>query len=531
MIVSEASRASDAVTKKAPARPYISYLIFTFCSSLYLLPFMRFLWRARGGDEGTFLYEAVRIVHGQVFARDFFEVIGPGTFYWVAIFFKLFGATFLAARICLFVTSLSTGLLMYFLSRRVCRRYYILPCIVLAGTSFGALWPAVSHHSASNCFALLSVACIVLWQERRRDSLLFVAGALAGVTTCFLQPKGMLLLAALLLWLCIQRQRRAAPLSALSLVCGGFCSVIGVIAVYFWSRDALWDLAYANFVWPSGHYSSVNVVPYAKDLIRYYWGRYAIAGSGTSWTAAMAAVLMTPLLFVAAIPALLPILGARLKWSIIRPEIVLYLLCGWALWLSELHRKDIAHLVFGSPLLIILCVHYLAEYRGRVADCALKFLTVSAVCLAAFNLALILLAHPMATRVGSVAVFESDPVLTFLDEQVAPGEKMFSYPASPMYYFLSNTTNPTPYSFLLYGYNSPSQFRDAIRILEHDKVKYVLWDTSFLAKDAPFIFPNMKSRPPIELIMEPYLESHYRLVKSENGVRIMERNSEDRAAR
>jgi 4-amino-4-deoxy-L-arabinose transferase-like glycosyltransferase len=492
---------------------------------------MRFLWRARGGDEGTFVDGAVRIVHGQVFARDFFEVMGPGTFYWVAIFFKLFGATFLAARICLFVTSLSTGLLMYFLSRRVCRRYYILPCIVLAGTSFGGIWPSVSHHVDSNCLALLSVTCVVLWQERRRDSLLFVAGILAGATACFLQTKGILLLLSLLLWLWIQRKKQPALVSALGLVIAGFCSVIGIVLVYFWHSGALWDLVYANFVWPSKHYGFMNVVPYAQDLIRYYWGRWQIAKSGISWTAAMAAFLMIPLFFVAALPALLPILGARFKWSIMRPEIVLYLLCGGALWLSELHRKDIAHLVFGSPLLIILCIHYLAEYRGKVADYTLKSLSVCAGCLAAFNLALILVAHPMATRVGSVEVFESDAALTFLDEQVAPGEKILSYPCSPMYYFLSNTTNPTPYSLLLYDYNSPSQFHDVIRILEQDKVKYVLWDTNFLAKDAPFVFPNMKSRQPSELIMEPYLESHYRLVKSEDGVRIMERKSEDHAAR
>ena len=48
------------------------------------------------GDEGLLVSGAVRIVHGQVFARDFFEVVGPGTFYWLALFFKLFGVTFVA---------------------------------------------------------------------------------------------------------------------------------------------------------------------------------------------------------------------------------------------------------------------------------------------------------------------------------------------------------------------------------------------------------------------------------------------------
>ena len=127
---------------RAPARQHIPYLIFILFASLYLLPFMRLLLQPP--PEGLLVYGAVRIVHGQVFARDFFEVVGPGTFYWLALFFKLFGVTFVATRICLFVTSLGTGLAMYFLSRRLCRRYQILPCILLAGTYFGSSWPAIS---------------------------------------------------------------------------------------------------------------------------------------------------------------------------------------------------------------------------------------------------------------------------------------------------------------------------------------------------------------------------------------------------
>jgi 4-amino-4-deoxy-L-arabinose transferase-like glycosyltransferase len=61
------------------------------------------------------------------------------------------------------------------------------------------LWPAISHHVDSNFLALLSVACAALWLDKRKDIFLFAAGALAGATTCFLQPKGVLLLLALLL--------------------------------------------------------------------------------------------------------------------------------------------------------------------------------------------------------------------------------------------------------------------------------------------------------------------------------------------
>ncbi len=483
----------------------------------------------QGTDEGTLVYGAVRIVHGQVFARDFFEVVGPGTFYWLAMFFKLFGVTFLATRACLFLTSLGTGLLIYFLSRQVCRRYQFLPCVLVFGTYFGVMWPTISHHVDSNFFALLSVACIVVWQDKRKNRLLFAAGALSGATTCFLQPKGMLLLVSILLWLWIQRQRRLASISTLGLVMAGYCSVGGIVLAYFWSRGGLWDLIYMNSVWPSRHYGAVNVARYAQGILHDYFNNWVIPTSGFTWTVAMASVLILPFVFVAALPALVLILGVRYKWKTVRPEIVLYSLCGWALWFSELHRKDIFHLVYGSPLIIILCTHFLAEYRWKVVDLALQILSISAGFLAAFNLFLVLFAHPLATRIGSVAVFKSDPVLTFIDEHVAPGEDIFVYPYAPMYYFLSSTTNPMRYSILVYNYNTPSQFEEVTQVLDQRRVRYVVWDTGFEARAANIFSPAAKRVGHDHLIVERYLASHYKLVWANAGMHIMERKSEDHA--
>jgi hypothetical protein len=507
---------------KLTKRGYIPYLIFALCASLYFLPFMRLLLPG-DGDEGLLISGAVRIVHGQVFARDFFEVVGPGTLYWLALFLKLFGVTFLATRICLFVMSLGTGLALYFLSRRICSRYQVLPSILLAGTYFGSSWPAISHHVDSNCFALLAVACMIVWQDKRKNGLLFAAGALAGATTCCFQPKGMLLLLALLVWLWMQHRRRSAPLSWLWAVAGGYTSVVALMLAYFWSRHALWDLFYVNVLWPSQHYSAVNVVPYAQGIIHYYWDHYVIAKSGFRWTIVTASVLIVPFLFVAALPAMLPALAARSIRNNIRPEIVLLWLCGFALWLSELHRKDICHLVFGSPLLMILCIYYLEQYRPKVADLALQVLAITAACLACFNFFLALSARPVATRVGSVALLKSDPVLTLLQSKTAPGEEIFAYPYCAMYYFLSATVNPTRYALMMYDYNTPSQFKDVVTVLDQRRVKYVVWNNALLDKYAKTLFPGMRKLRDDDLIIEPYLKSHYKVVWADTETKLMER--------
>ena len=527
LLANKSGLAMYAPVATVKKRKYVPYLIFTLFASLYFLPFMRILLQTP--PEGLLVYGAVRIVHGQVFARDFFEVVGPGTFYWLALFFKVFGVAFATTRFCLFVTSLGTGLAMYFLSRRVCGQYRIVPCILLAGTYFGTLWPTISHHVDSNCFALLCVACMIVWHSKPRNSLLFAAGALAAATTCFLQQKGMLLLIALLVWLWMQSRRRSTSLSSLRVLAGGYASVIALMLAYFWSQHALWDLAYANVVWPTAHYSAVNVVPYAQGMIRDCWDHFVIAKAGFHWTVVTAAVLITPFLFIGALPALLPALAVRYRRNTMSPELLLYWLCGMALWLSELHRKDIFHLVFGSPLLIILCIYYLEQYRAKVADLTLQVLAISSACLTAFNLFLALSARPLPTRVGSVAVFKSVSGLKALNERVAPGEEIFAYPYCPMYYFLSATTNPTRYGGLLYNFNTPEQFDEVVRVLEQRRVRYVLWDMHFQAKELPALFPASARINAGAMIIEPYLESHYKVVWADADTRLMERQSDGHA--
>jgi hypothetical protein len=517
----EGERISPHPTEtRSLVRAFVPYLIFSLCVSLYFFPFMRLL--LRGSDEGILVEGAVRTVHGQLLGRDFLEVVGPGTFYWLALFFKLFGVTFLASRVCLFVSSLGTALSLYFLSRRVCRSYQLLPCILIFATYFGTFWPEISHHVDSNCFALLAAVCMVLWRELGKTWLLFAAGALAGATTLILQPKGLLLLLAFFAWVWIQH-RRALLSAVLWVSCGAFSAVAPILG-YFWSRGALGDLIYINVLWPYHNYAPAATVHYAF-LISDYFTHWVVPLPGANWTLGMAAVLVIPFLFIAAVPPVVIALGLRHGIRNLRPEIALYWLAGAALWLSEIHRKDICHLVFGSPLLIILCVFYLQARKNRGFSVAIQALSITSVCLAAATLMIALVAHPTATRVGQVSMAAYDPVLTAIDDHVAPGEKIFIYPYAPMYYFLSATSNPTRYSTFFYNFkiNSHFEFDEVIQNLDQQRVKYVLWD-SVVHDKLQSLFPGSGLK---EHIIEPYLESHYLPIWSHNGVLLMERKSGD----
>lgn len=521
------ARPAKLAMKPAPA-PWRNYLLFILCASLYLLPFMRIIMACM--DEGSFLCGAVRIIHGQVFARDFFEVMGPGSFYSLAVFFKVFGATFLASRIWLFVSSLGTALSIYFLTNRICGSFRTLPCLIVAGTSFGAIWPGISHHVDSNFLALLAIIGLVLWYDRPRTSLLIVSGVLAGATTCVFQPKGALLVCAFAVWIGLYRRNHPSVWLSLGMIVGGFLAVIGAVAAYFWNQGALGSLIYANFVFPHLNYGSVNTIGYAHGIYENYWNVWVKGGGGTPLIVGMAAVLIAPFLFVAALPVLMVALAIRYRWKFVTPDVALYWLCGWALWLSEFHRRDIQHLVFGSALLIILSVKALSESRRKFVQAGLGILACSAMCLACFNclVALDWGLHPSATRVGKISVIGRETILKLLNRYVRPGEETLIYPYSPAYYFLSATTNPTRYSFLLFGYNTPAQFREVTGILDQRRIRYVIWDSRFPALAADN-FPGSEPRNSGDLIVEPYLESHYKLLTEEDGIRVMERKSSEPA--
>jgi hypothetical protein len=162
------------------------------------------------------------------------------------------------------------------------------------------------------------------------------------------------------------------------------------------------------------------------------------------------------------------------------------------------------------------------EHRGKIANRAVQVLSISCVSLAVFNLLCALLgAHTVVTPIGKIKAFTRDGALAFVRDHVAPGEEIFAYPYCPRYYFLGAAKNPTPFSLMIYSYNTPSQFQEVVQILEQRKVRYVIWDTN-LENVIADIFPAANP-PPGGFIIEPYLESHYRLVQVVNGTRVLER--------
>ena len=510
-------------------RAYLPYVLLALGSAAYLYPFMRVLWRV--GDEGTLVYGAARVAEGAVPYRDFFEVMGPGSFYYLALFFKLFGETWLVTRAVLLVTGVLLTLVTYWLARRLGSRSSLLPAILLLVFSL-PLWPATNHHWDSNLFALLAFAAFLSWLDSSRTWFLFAAGALAGVTTTFLQQKGVLLLAACLVLLWLLRRERPGLLRGVATLLAGYLTIVAALTVYFYAAGALPELIYANIIWPFTNYHSVNSTPYAYGLRELYWNSWiSLLASASSRIPVYgaASIFVLPILVLAGLPVLLLILAAGQRSVAFNRTTLPYWIVGSALWLSEVHRMDMTHLIYGSPVFLILCTYLWQSRQEKFWRYGTATLAISIVLFAAFNALVAQAAQArMITRRGVVYTFAQDAALEFLDKNVPAGQDVFVYPYYPMYYFLSGTDNPTRYSILMYHINTDAQFREVVTALEQKKVRYVLWDTLVDGPNLKQWFPAYTQPSREKLIMEPYLMEHYNMLTVKNGFRLLERKDETR---
>jgi len=513
-------------------RASLPYVLLALGSAAYLYPFLRVLWRV--GDEGTLVYGALRVAEGAVPYRDFFEVMGPGTFYWLAILFKIFGASLWVARAEVLITGVATTLILFWLARRLRPGAGLLPAVVLLALTF-PLWPATNHHWDSTLCALLSFAVFVSWLDSSRWWQLVAAGALAGLTTLFLQQKGVLLLFSLLLILLILRRKQPDFMFSAAALSASYTSVVAAAMLGLYAAGAFQQFVYANIIWPFTNYHKVNFMPYGYGLWKWFW---------TAWTSllvplfhpagvayALAGALLLPFLVVAALPALLGALALSGRQAAFNRTTLPYWIAGAALWISEIHRPDITHLIYGSPLLLLLSICIWQQQPGRLWRCGARALAISVLLFATYSALVTQAARTkMVTRRGPVYGFADDAALDFLDHQIRPGDAVFVYPYYPMYYFLSETTNPTRYSILMYHINTDAQFREAISALERRKVRYVLWDTLVDGPNLKQWFPSYQHPSPDKLLMEPYLAEHYEQIGSKNGFRLMQRKDDASAS-
>ena len=319
------------------------------------------------------------------------------------------------------------------------------------------------------------------------------------------------------------------------LIIGCFSVVFLSVLIFFYLNGGLMDMVYATVLWPFNYYKQVNVVPYGFGLREFLWQYFenSLSPLPSGLAISLSSIIIFPYIVIFLLPFIVTglcffcIKNKSYRASVFNVTTVPYWVVGTGLWLSEAHRPDIYHLVWGSPIILILCyllMNVIFANRKKVLTFTFGIILISSFTLGMFNLLKSSSARErIISRRGIFYSYEGDEALTFLHQKVKEGEYVFIYPYHPMYYFLANVKNPTKYNNLIYNYHTNFQFKEAINALEEKNVKYILWDTVAEGRNLMLWFPHYKHPEEDALIMEPYITKRYKLIDMRNGFRIMER--------
>jgi hypothetical protein len=419
-------------------------------------------------DEGYFVQQATRVLHGQLPYRDFDTLYTPGLALLHAGTFAISnGPSLIAPRSIAWLARAATVLLLFFMARPLARNWWwaILPGLILLVGLDNAPERWEPHPGwLSSLFAILAVWCL----SHQSKGWLLASGAAAALAYLFKQNTGVFIVAAILL-----------------------CA---------WPRSG----------WPAAAFA-VATGAWLIPLL--------LSGVQVTMLGAIVGAVNQAGLFSAPEPTILIPIAALLGglWLMRRdshPNIRLYLVCGVALLLTEFPRMDTLHLLWSTPLLLILGAAALERMPRGVA-----IVSLGATALLVWpNLSarLTYVRLPMASVDGVSAPVETAADIRSAVEDIRSrtraAEPIFVYPSSPLLYVLADRPNPTRFDHLNPGAASPTDVQGVIATLQRADVRLVVISDFWEAAWGP---------PGPNVPLEDWLASHYVEVARDGPYRIL----------
>jgi len=484
-----------------------------------------FLWWLAGrrylasNDEGIFLDGALRILRGQAPYRDFFILMGPGSFWLEALALKALGVSLAASRVVTIAgLSVTAGCLVLLLARWTSAGW--AAWAALAAMLLQTADPAMTQPNHRADSAAFAIAAVTLLTATRRNG--FIAGLLAGFAA-WITPSVALVAIALLAWLWFAERGRFIPFlsgcAAVSVCCGALLA----------HQHALAPML-KQMLWTRRNYGGANFMPYGSRL-----GGYAAFFEGASAADLPWRVLV---LLALSLPALLPLaalLLCRTRQARENRELVPVTIAAFALLAAAYPRLDVPHLAYAAPLFYAIAGFHLSR-----AGSGVRLGVFGVVCLLAAlpaGYGIYLRAHmiPVDSRVGRIAALPADAeMIRAIERDVPQGASLFCFPYLPMFYFLTGGENPTRYSYLQPGMMEDGDERLALAELRARPPETILYQ-NVTPEMILRIWPGSDPRRLRLEKIEAFLRCAYRPVAavSYNGVpvQILRRAPEPGASR
>jgi hypothetical protein len=439
-------------------------------------------------DEGLYLYGAKRILDGDVFYRDIYDIVTPAAHYVMALAFLLFGTSIVTARGVIAVVHAIAIAAMYGAARAagVRRAFAVLPALAYVGLC-QPTFPYASPHWFNT--ALCMVLLWILLRDRRSDGRRAAAlGLVVGVMIVVQHQRGSMMGAAMATILLIEHllDRRFGGTDTFAALMSRLLALAGVAALIV-VPVFVEMLATAGF---RPVYRALVEHPFItyRATMRASWGYTALL---TAQPASFTSVLLLKLLPLGLVA---PLLRAARDWWLRtnRDEAhVLTLLIAFAGFsvASIAYFPDFIHIALIAPVFFIAIVETLDWLVGMFPGRAQRPIGLAlALCLLAAlgahlyrNLARARASYSVRieTRFGAVDFAPRNREIALIAEAEevladVPSRQMFAYPGYASLYLMAGANNPTPYPLLIPRYNFDDQLIDATEILERKKVPIVL---------------------------------------------------------
>ena len=509
------------VPERSRSELLIALAVF-LAACLYLWPLRDFV--SFNADEGIILSDADRILRGQVPYRDFFSLYTPGSYFLLALAFKLFGQSLVVARSILLVYCGVFSSLSYLLARRISSRTASLFATALLTLGCLPTRFFVLHNWDSTLFALLTLYSASRFMETESRFWAAAIGMTAALTCLTEQARG----AGLLLGLAIAgvvmlprwRVRRIRSGDVFGAAAGFFLPFLITFA-YFASQHAVMAML-RSWLWPlHGYYGSNHVA-------------YGFVSSGVSLSffsnaqgrvEPFVVLFASPLFLVSALAVMAAMNTAYWLTHYYRagaetPDLRVLGGCIFlGIWLSTLatSRADFSHILYITPLFAYLLPSFLDIPDRRLHTLYSARPVIAGILLVSFvgfGLSTILKAvgptRKLKTRRGEIRAAYDDQVIPYVQGHIAEGEYMFVHPYQPLYSFLTGSTPSSRFD----GIQSAAP--DTVRIITEDLSKnptpVVLLDRTF-AEKVPVAWPSI---PLAALAYDPvgdYIVRHYHSCK------------------
>jgi hypothetical protein len=464
-------------------------------------------------DQLIFVYEASRLLHGDVMYRDFFQFTLPGTQTYYAAMFSLLGERYWILPATVTIIGAALTLLTLRLSRECIRgTFAFLPPLIFL--FFGWRWFGLdgSHRMFSPLFLLLGA--LILLRSRTLFGFALVGLMCAGASF-FTQQRGVIALAAFSAFVLIDGltggTRSAIIFRNIAAMVVSFVIAIAAMCSYFVISAGFDTFIYSVLYYPSTyyHYAQANsFAVFTADL-----GKAASAGGLSGYllfaVSSFYAVLL-PLTVLATLVAF-AIHRKTVDWQEWRAPVLLSVL-SFSLFVSTAGPGPIRFFQVGAPAIVILVwmvarSKYIRRFETKIVVTAVTILTMIGI-----GQSVRMQTHwdmgMVETASGKIAFVDPAQLhfYNFIADRTKRGDFVFQA-VQPYIYFPFGLRNPTRYPQIWpTDYTRPEQIAEVLNDLKIRRPTFIVWNNNYFVPD------ELRQSGDHTAPLAEYVKEHYKPV-------------------